>query len=68
MKIFYHEEVKTFIKKLQKPTQSKILRSIELLEYYGQNLGMPHAKKATNLLYELRIRGTQEVRIFYTFM
>lgn len=65
MQLRYHDEVKVFIKKLQKSTQSKVLRGIELIEQYGQNLSMPHAKKITNLLYELRIRGAQEVRILY---
>lgn len=65
MEVLYHEEVKVFIKKLQKPARSKVLHSIELIEQYGGNLKMPHAKKITNLLYELRIRGTQEVRILY---
>ncbi len=65
MNVLYHDEVKIFVKKLQKPTRSKVLRGIELIEQYGQNLSMPHAKKITNFLYELRIRGTQEVRILY---
>lgn len=65
MQVFSHNEVKKFIKSLQKPTQSKMLRSIELLEQYGRMLGMPHVKKITQELYELRIRGSQEVRIFF---
>lgn len=65
MEIVYHEKVKAFIKKLQKHTQSKVLRSIELLEQYGQDLEMPHVKKITIILYELRIHGQQEVRIFF---
>lgn len=65
MQLLYHDDVKVFIKKLQKPAQSKVLRGIELIEQYGRNLSMPHGKKITNLLYELRIRGTQEVRILY---
>ena len=65
MQLFYHEKVLSFIKKLQKPAQSKVLHEIELLEQYGENLGMPHVKKITALLYELRIHSTQEVRIFY---
>ncbi len=65
MQIFYHDDVKAFVKKLQKPTQPKVLRAIELLEQYGRTLSMPHTKRITNILYELRIRGTQEVRIFY---
>ncbi len=65
MQVLYHDHVKAFIKKLQKPTQPKVLRGIELIEQYGQYLAMPHVKKITNLLYELRIRGIQEVRILY---
>ena len=65
MQVLYHDDVKAFVKKIQKPTQSKVLRAIELLEQYGRNLSMPHAKRITNILYELRIRGIQEVRIFY---
>lgn len=65
MDLVYHNEVKPFIKKLQKPTQSKVLRSIELLEQYGHDLGMPHVKKVTIAIYELRICGQQEIRIFY---
>ena len=42
-----------------------MLRAIELIEQYGQYLGMPHVKKVTSVLYELRIRGKQEVRIFF---
>ncbi len=65
MQVFYHDEVHVFIKQLQKPAQSKMLRAIELIEQYGQYLGMPHVKKVTSVLYELRIRGKQEVRIFF---
>jgi len=50
VQVLYYEVVKAFVKKLQKSTQPKVLRAIELLEQYGQNLSMPHAKKVTNLL------------------
>lgn len=56
-----------FIKSLEKPTVAKVLRTIDLLENFGRNLGLPHSKKVSERLYELRIRGAQEVRIFYTF-
>ena len=58
--------VERFIFKLQKPAKSKITRYLELLEDYGFNLKMPYSKRITANLYELRIRGQQEVRIFYT--
>lgn len=60
-------EVKQFIQSLEKATIQKTLRTIDLLEKFGFVLGMPHSKKITNELFELRVRGQQEVRIFYTF-
>ena len=56
-----------FIRSLEKSAIAKTLRAIDLLELFGPQLGMPHTRKITNRLFELRIRGHQEVRIFYTF-
>lgn len=41
---------------------------IKLLEAYGPFLGMPHARKLIGAIYELRIRGKEEFRIFYAFV
>jgi phage-related protein len=38
-----------------------------LLEKFGRGLTLPHSKKIDNEIYELRIRGRQEVRFFYAF-
>lgn len=43
------------------------MKMIELLGKLEYKLSMPYAKKITNNIYELRIRGKQDVRIFYTF-
>lgn len=59
--------VEDFIRKLQPKTQAKLIRQIELLEEFGAQLSMPHAKPMGGGLYELRVRGKQEVRIFYVF-
>jgi len=56
-----------FIKSLQKPTIAKVLRVIDLLEIFGPKLGTPHTKKISARLFELRVIGKQEIRIFYTF-
>jgi len=56
-----------FVKSLQKPTIAKVLRTIDLLEEFGPKLEFPHAKKISARLFELRINGKQEIRIFYTF-
>ncbi|MBI3261371.1 type II toxin-antitoxin system RelE/ParE family toxin [Candidatus Berkelbacteria bacterium] len=59
--------VGTFIDSLDEKTESKVFRSLDLLRNYGSTLMMPHAKKISAQLYELRIRGRNEIRIFYTF-
>jgi len=52
---------------LQTGTIAKVLRTLDLLEKFGQKLGPPHTKKISSQLFELRIPGKQEVRIFYCF-
>lgn len=59
--------VEEFIKEQDPPTIAKIAHTIGLLKKHGPFLGMPHGKKITSDLYELRIRGTVEARIIYTF-
>ncbi len=67
MEILIENEVEKFITTLEKQTIAKILHSIDLLEYFDYKLGLPHSKKIKTDLFELRIRGQQEIRIFYTF-
>lgn len=68
MKIkLYDLPLEKFITSLQKQTIAKVLRTIDLLERFGASLGTPHSKKIATSLFELRIRGKLEVRIFYTF-
>ncbi len=61
------EVIKDFIDDLQESTQAKLGRQLDLLEEHGNQLGMPHAKAMSGGLIELRVRGKQEVRIFYAF-
>lgn len=60
--------VDEFILKLQPKTKAKIAHSVKLLKQYGNNLGMPHSKALGSGLFELRIRGREEVRVFYCFV
>jgi len=64
---FYHSDIEKFIKKLEKQTIAKVLRTLDLLENFGEDLKMPHSKNIGKGLHELRIRGVQEVRFIYTF-
>ena len=63
----FSSDLEKFILSLEKPIIAKIIRTIDLLEQFENNLGMPHSKKVAKQLFELRIHGAQEVRIFYTF-
>ncbi|MFH0853087.1 MAG: type II toxin-antitoxin system RelE/ParE family toxin [bacterium] len=67
MKIQISSDIEKFISTLEKPTIAKIFRTVDLLEIFGNRLGMPHSKKVKGGIFELRIRGQQEVRILYTF-
>ena len=60
--------LKKFISKLQKPTIAKTLHVINLLKQFGSHLSFPHTQKINQDLHELRIKGQQEVRIFYTII
>ena len=60
--------VEELIKSLDQITIAKTAHQIELLEKYGSYLGMPHARKLIPDLYELRIRGKEEIRIVYAFI
>ena len=59
--------VDEFIRKQQPQAKAKIVHSIRLLRQYGNLLGMPHSKTLGSGLHELRIRGKEELRLFYCF-
>lgn len=68
MKIqFFDDSVESFIYSLESSVVAKTLRTIDLLEKFGNRLGMPHSKKVALRLFELRVHGTHRVRIFYSF-
>ncbi len=55
-----------FIQSLNVKVQNKIADVLDLLEEHGILLGYPHSKKLTGTpLWELRILGSDNIRIFY---
>lgn len=71
--IFYQNSrgekvVKEFLETEGESLMAKVDSKIKLLQEYGPFLGMPHSKKLDSQLYELRIRGKNEIRIFYAFI
>ncbi len=59
--------VQQFIDGLPEISRTRVTRNIDLLEQYGIQLGMPHARPMGGGLLELRVRGKQDVRVFYAF-
>lgn len=71
-KIIYYETyqgkspIRNFIQALDSKTQNKIADILDLLEEFGTLVGPSHSKKLTGTpLRELRILGSDNIRIFY---
>jgi phage-related protein len=67
MQIDLLNSVEIFIESLTEKEIAKVIRTIELLEEFGNKLGMPHSRHMDDGLLELRVRGKREIRIFYCF-
>ena len=58
--------VEDFINSQEEQVQVKIVRASEYLQEFGTRSGNPHVKKLTGTeLWELRIIGADNIRIFY---
>ncbi len=65
--ISVHTDIQKFISSIDDKTNNQIIRMLELLESQEYRIGMPYSKKVEKDLYELRIKSTKNIRIFYTF-
>jgi len=65
--LFYNSQVHDYLLTLEKATYAKVFKQIKLLEIYAYKLSMPYSKPISRNLFELRIRGKQEIRILYCF-
>ncbi len=59
--------VEDFIKSLDMKSISRVARTIDLLKDQGNLLRMPHSKKITKNIFELRIKGIESIRMLYAF-
>lgn len=59
--------VDEFIETQRSQVQAKVTHLLDLLEIHGNLLGMPHSRRLSSDLFELRIRGKEELRILYCF-
>ncbi len=67
MKIVVLTNVEMFVEKLTPTEVAKLLHTVELLEQFGNMLGLPHSRHMGDGILELRVRGKREIRILYCF-
>jgi phage-related protein len=67
MEIIVLKSVESFVTTLTSVEVAKLLHVVELLEQFGNHLGLPHSRHMGDGLLELRIRGKREIRILYCF-
>jgi phage-related protein len=71
-KVIYFESVrgerfvKEFVDKQRSEVRAKYAGMIDFLEKYGPFLSGKYTKKLKKNLYELRITGKEQIRVFYT--
>jgi phage-related protein len=67
IKIVDINDFQKFILSLDKKTQAKLTKMIDLLGGNGVDLKMPYARQIGDKMWELRILGSQQARIIYVF-
>lgn len=65
--IFFNPKLEKFLLSIDRDSSNKSYRQIQLLRTFGNHLRMPYSKQISHNLYELRVRGRQEVRLLYCF-
>ncbi len=67
MKIIVLAPVEALIDELTPVEVAKFLHTVELLEQFGNRLGLPHSRHMGDGILELRVRGKREIRVLYCF-
>lgn len=68
MKInFLSSEIYNFLYGLDDISVGKINKSLGLLEEYGHTIRYPHTKYISGGMFELRVIGANNIRIFFIF-
>lgn len=68
MKInFLFSETYDFLFDLDDVSVGKIIKAVGLLEEYGHTIRYPHTKHISDGVFELRVIGSNNIRIFFIF-
>ena len=67
--VYFHERVKLDIQSWPVDVLADYVRLVELLVEYGPNLRLPHSRAFGEGLFELRLKGKNNIgRAFYCFL
>ncbi|MEK9156901.1 MAG: type II toxin-antitoxin system RelE/ParE family toxin [Patescibacteria group bacterium] len=64
---FAFPDLVEYVNELDSTTHVKVGRTLEALQKYGSEIGMPYSKMIDKNLFELRTQGKKRVRILYAF-
>ncbi|MDP2630798.1 MAG: type II toxin-antitoxin system RelE/ParE family toxin [Candidatus Uhrbacteria bacterium] len=64
---YFDKDIKGFVETSDDRIRVRVVRTITILERFGNQITMPYSKKIGDRLFELRTMGNPAVRIFYTF-
>jgi len=67
MEVIYLPKAEAFARSLEPVLKNQVLVMVDMLEEIGHLLQMPFSKSLGKGLFELRIVGDNQVRIFYSF-
>ncbi len=62
-----YSDVERFIQNADEEAMNRIIKTLDLLEEYGNKVGPPQSKMLERNLFELRIEGLHSIRITYMF-
>ena len=61
------QPVEDFLSRLDHVTIAKCLKAINVLENYGLSAGYPFIKKVSKKIFELRVKGRNEIRFLFVY-
>ena len=64
---FLFSKTYSFLMSLDDVSVGRINKSLGLLEKYGNTVQYPHTKYVTEGVFELRVLGIKQIRIFFVF-
>jgi phage-related protein len=64
--VYYNEKLEKEIFRLPETLLARFIRTTDIMQEFGPNIGMPHTRAMGDGLFELRLKGKEGIgRVFY---